>query len=281
MSRSTRKPGRRTRSKIILYASGSIIYQYQSIANTTTSEGIGIQNADGTVGMNVFCDGAGTFTPDAETAIMIAQPTGFPGPCSDFTTTVDGHTVTLNWTMPTVDTQGNPIEVDSVAVYLSGSQLVMVTGGANSWVHENAPDGSLLYTIYPINEGWMGPGVSQTAIVGTPSYLSDFEADDGMWVATPTDTGLGWQCGKPTNPSGPGAAHGGTRCWGIGLTQDYVLYKCANMQLNLGQVVSSDAASAEFWFYCNTEPTYDGVNFQASVDGGETWQILTPSEFRL
>jgi hypothetical protein len=265
--------------EIILYATGSIVYQYQSLTATTIGQGIGIQNADGTEGLDIYCDGTGTFTPGAETAIMIAQPVGFPGPITGLAGSAEGHTVTLNWTMPTTDEQGNPINVDSADVYMGGTLLGYAVGGANAYVQDNAPDGALMFTVHAINEGWQGPGATVMVVVGTPSYVSDFELDDGMWVADPPNLGNGWQCGEPTSAVGPGAANSGTRCWAIGLTQAYAVGECADMELNLGQVVSSDVATVEFYCWYNLETEWDPVSFQASTDDGATWQVMPSAEY--
>ena len=61
--------------EIILYPNGEIVVQYQTIGAEGDLCTVGLQNGDGTDGLNVVCNGEGTI-PSGETAVLMKQPGG-------------------------------------------------------------------------------------------------------------------------------------------------------------------------------------------------------------
>jgi hypothetical protein len=264
----------------ILYPNGNIIYQYQTIPTSTpsnTSCTVGVENAAGTQGVQVCFDGTGT-PPTSGTALLVGQPAGVPNPVTNLTGQYAAPNVVLTWTDPTQDTQGNPITIDNVQVWAtavdSGTLLVTVPAGVQTYTELNPPMGTRRYFVRPFRNPYYGAAVSQSVVVGTPGYWNNFETDDGGWVAEPA-TG-GWEWGVPTYVSGP-TAFSGTKLWGTVLASTYPDSACFRLTLMPNMVVNSPDARVEFWRWFNIESSYDGSNFKVSTDQGISWTTVSPT----
>jgi hypothetical protein len=264
----------------ILYPNGNIIYQYQTIPTATpgnTSCTVGVENATGTQGVQVCFDGTGT-PPTSGTALLVGQPDGVPNPVTDLTAQYIAPNVVLTWTDPTQDTNGNPLTPTNVEVWLgqagTGTLLATVDPGMQSYVHFNAPNGHLTYTVRPFNDPYYGGVASVPLTVGTPGYINNFDSNNGQWVATPA-TG-GWEWGIPWGISGL-TPHSLPNVWGTVVAGNYTDNACWQLDLNLGLVVTSEAATVEFYHWFYSQASYDGCNFKVSVDNGATWTVLTPT----
>ncbi|HEY3296712.1 MAG TPA: carboxypeptidase regulatory-like domain-containing protein [bacterium] len=265
----------------ILYNSGRIKFQYNQLIVPTGCFGtyapnIGIQQ-NGTTGTSLVyaCGQAGIFPVDGQ-ATWFVLPNGVPRPVTNLQSAVNGHDVTLTWVDPTQDTNGNPMAVDSVQIWMGapgqGTRVGVVSPGVQTFVHSNAPDGNLVYYVRAANEGWFSPSVTANAMVGTPTYSQDFEIDNGAWVAD-----NGWAWGTPTFAQAP-APHSGTNVWGTVLDGPVPANACYHLDLDLGLEVISPAATLEFWGWWSMYPAngYDACHFEVSVDGGTTWELITP-----
>lgn len=267
----------------ILYNNGNIKLQYNSIpipAACLNSQTIGIQSA-GTAGspaLNYVCNTTGIPPADGR-AIWFFRPAGIPRPCTNLTASAIGNDILLNWTDPTLDTQGNPITVDNVQVWLgqagTGILVATVPAGAQTYTHVNAPVGNLTYTVRPYRNPFFGTPVSVGVTMGTPSYVNDFEADGGLWEPTPETGGWGW--GTPWGIANL-TPHSGLNVWGTALTTNYGNSVCWQLDFDQGYAVTSPAATIEFWYWYNSQLNYDGANFKASLDNGGTWTVLTPRQ---
>ena len=209
----------------------------------------------------------------------LGNQAGIPNPCTNLTGSYVSPNVVLNWTNPTTDTQGSPMVIDCVQVWLgqagSGTLVASLLGNVQTYTHLNAPIGIRTYAVRPLNDGFFGQATSMQVTVGTPVYFNTFEVNNGNWVPTPA-TG-GWSWGTPTNVSAP-APYSGANYWGTGLIANYTASVCWQLDLNENLVVTSADATVEFWYRFDSELTYDGCNFKASVDYGATWTVLPPSE---
>jgi bacillopeptidase F (M6 metalloprotease family) len=204
---------------------------------------------------------------------------GIPQPCTNFSAAYSAPNVVLNWTNPTLDTQGNPVTLDSVQIWIgstaSGTHVASVAGSVHTYTHNSAPSGTYYYTIRPYHTPYFGaPTTSSSVTVGSPSFTFDFETDGGGWVSS--GGGAIWQWGAPTVGTGGPAPHGGANCWGTVLAGTYTASACEYLDLNLGMPVTSPAASVNFWYWVDGESSYDGANFKVSTDGGSTWTLITP-----
>jgi hypothetical protein len=265
----------------VLYPSGNIKLQYHTItppAPCANSQTIGIQQAgtDASAALNYVCNGTG-FQPANGRAVLFYRTSGIPDSIMVFSGQYVAPNVVLTWTDPTQDTDGHPISIDSVQVWTgtveSGQLLATVPAGVQTYTDLSPPIGARTYSVRAFRHPYYGTAVSRTIMVGNPSYWSEFETDNGGWVAEPA-TG-GWQWGTPTLPATL-YPHSGTRAWGTQLHQNYPSNSCLKLTLAPNLIVSSTTASVEFWGWWETESAHDGVNFKVSVDQGTTWRPVQP-----
>ncbi len=275
-------PNNPLKFEAILYPNGNIKLQYHTITPPVacdSSHTIGIQQAGaaGSTALTYVCNTTGIQAID-ELAIWFFRPVGIPRPCTNLVGNVVGSDVVLTWLDPTLDTQGNPLTIDNVQVWLgaaeSGTLIATVGAGVQTFTHVNAPTGNLTYTVRPFHDPFFGTPLSIPIVMGTPSYSNDFEADGGLWEPTPETGGWGW--GQPWGIANL-IPHSGLNVWGTNLTGNYGNSVCWQLDFDEGYAVVSPAATIEFWYWNNSQLNYDGTNFKASVDNGATWTILTPT----
>jgi hypothetical protein len=270
--------------EVLLYNNGDIKLQYHTISFPATacqnSQTIGIQDtgAVGAAALNYVCNTTG-FVPSNGLAILFARVPGVPRAVTNFTATYNVPDELLTWTDPTLDTQGNPITVTNIEVWLgaagTGTLLGTVAAGVQSYTHFNAPYGNFTYTLRPFLSPYYGTAVSLPVTIGTPGYNNNFTTDNGQWTPTPA-TG-GWEWGIPWGIAGL-IPHSTPNVWGTVVAGNYTDNACWKLDLNLGLVVTSEVATVEFWHWFYSQSSYDGCNFKASVDNGATWTVLTPSQ---
>jgi hypothetical protein len=268
----------------ILYPNGNIKLQYNSIPIPTAcanSQSIGIQQAGaaGSAALNYVCNTTGIQPADGR-AILFSRPSGIPNPPASFTATYNSATgnVVLAWQDPTQDTEGNPITIDNVQVWVgavgSGQLLATVARGVQTYTEVSPLNGPRFYYVRAYRNPYYGAAVSCSVMVGNLSYFNDFEQDDGGWVPDPP-TG-GWEWGTPTLPASL-TPHSGTKVWGTVLNANYPNNACFKLTLTPNITVASPTATVEFWRWWSTEQSYDGVNFKVSTDQGATWTLVQPS----
>jgi hypothetical protein len=265
----------------ILYPNGDVKLQYNSIfipTSCSNSQTIGVQQAGaaGSPALNYVCNTTGIQPGDGR-AILFRRAAGVPNPVTNLSAHYVEPDVVLTWTDPTQDTQGNPITIDNVEIWAtavdSGTLLATVPAGVQTYTESSPPIGLRRYFVRPFRSPYYGAAVSQSVVVGTPSYWNNFETDGGGWVADPP-TG-GWEWGTPTYASGPASAYSGTKLWGTVLASTYPASACHTLTLTLDMPVYSADAHVEFWSWCYTEQAYDGVNFKVSTDG-VSWTLVQP-----
>jgi len=259
----------------VLYRSGHMKFQYDRLIEPIRPT-IGIQAGPDGPALMYGC-GAFGHPPSDSLAIWFALQNGHPERVTDLTGETDGTNVSLAWSDPIEDTNGNPLVPDSVIIYrgaaIADSQIGHVTIGSETYSALNQPQGSFLYLARAKAGELLGDPLSVWVVNGTPSYFSDFESDDGNWVPN----GI-WQWGTPTNPEGP-IAHSGDNVWAVGLTEECQYGLCGQLVLDPGLQVTSNIAKLEFWTWWDMglqSVQKDGVNIKSSVDGGATWVVLSP-----
>jgi hypothetical protein len=270
----------------IIYQSGSVKVQFGSdfvmpgVPGLLGNVGVGIDGPSGTDGLSYgFWPNSDPWIgniPAASTAIWFVLPNGVPGPVTNLQGTANGSTVTLTWTDPTQDTNGNPLTPDSILIYRgttqADSQVGHVAAGAQTFVATNQPDGNLMFIARAKHGTWLSAPTGTSLFVGAPGYANNFDTDNGGWVAD----GL-WTWGATTNPEAP-QPHSGTNCWGTGMDADYPDNACSHLDLNPQLDILSATATLEFWAWWSTYEfeNDDAINVKISVDEGQTWQLLTP-----
>jgi hypothetical protein len=104
---------------------------------------------------------------------------------------------------------------------------------------------------------------------GFEPYFSDFEADNGGWVAS-ADGLFEW--GTPAQPI-INAAYSGSRVWMTGLAANYPNSASSTL---MREFDFSNAANPLFsaQLFIETENNFDGMVLESSIDGGATWQYV-------
>ncbi len=263
--------------QIILTPDGNIRYNYQLVheggnfGNFTCT--VGIENETSTEALEVCFDGTGT-VPVSETSILIGQPDGVPMAVEDLAVAVNDHTVTLTWNDPTEDTNGNPVTLTNVEVWEGrpGSGDLVATVGPNveTAVLTNVLDGSKVYYVRAYANPYYGASAHIGAIVGTPSYANNFDTNDGGWTSDE-----GWSWGVPQNGMAP-EPFSTPNAWGTDFENGFPAFADYSLVFNNDLVVANTNGVIEFYAWWRTDFGWDGCNFKASLDGGQTWEVVTP-----
>lgn len=201
--------------------------------------------------------------------------------------------VPLTWTAPSGDgtdfyrlyrgqTAGGPYTLladnltetsyDDSEIYNGVSYYYVVTAVYNN------PAGESFYS----NEVMATPGITAQL-----PFFSDFEEDNGgnLFVQTvePGNNGTGWEWGIPATDHGPGGAVSGQNVWATGLADDYPnnadVYLLTPL-LDLTSLLTSIELTFAHWYEFEGSPTrgFDGGNVAISLDGGQNWDVVQPSE---
>jgi hypothetical protein len=263
--------------QIIVRSDGTILLNYGTLDGGLYQDSCfaGIENSDGTQALLIWCcNGQQGTPPVSNSAIRILQPDGVPNAVTNLAGQASGTNVTLTWTDPDHDTNGNLLTPDSILIYRSNtqpaSQIGHVAHGVQTFTALSEPVGIVTYYVRAKAGTWLGQAVNVGVVVGNPSYANDFDTDNGGWVADGV-----WSWGAPTNPSAP-VPHSGSNMWGTGMSANYNNSVCGHLDLNLGQEVSSPTATLEFWYWYQVESGFDGCNVKVSVDEENTWTLVTP-----
>ena len=120
----------------------------------------------------------------------VDAPEGAPDRVTNRKASANGNTVTVSWTNPSIDAQGNPLtELTAVKVYRDGSLIKTIDmaagqiGQAASFVDENVATGSHSYKLIPVNS--KGEGGVDTDNVETyvgenaPGAVGNFKVEQG------------------------------------------------------------------------------------------------------
>ncbi len=263
---------------------GQIIVKYETMDTAGLGDAtLGIENADGTIGVEYLCDG----TYGTSGWIVDGAAPVNPGPSAIKYTT----------TMPPAGIVRGHVTLSGESDY-SGVQVGAIDGA--TFTTTTASDGYYemtvtagTYDIYAYNGYYWETDTSYGNTIAADEtltidftlnrlpmatiYQNDFEADDGGFTPSPS-TG-GWEWGEPT--VGPSAAHSGTNVWGTVLDGNY--QNDADYRL---ETASFDFSSFEppilltYWQWYEIEGFYstpwDGGNIKISTDGGSSWNVITP-----
>ncbi|MBI5060136.1 carboxypeptidase regulatory-like domain-containing protein [candidate division KSB1 bacterium] len=263
--------------EIICYEDGRVILQYALLTNNGGG-GVGIENASGTEGLEICNSGQGS-CPTAGVAYLVVDANGIPNPPTNVAANVVGTTVDLSWIDPTQDTNGNPVTLTNVQVWLGtpgvGVLLATLAPGTQAYTHANAPSGDLTYYVRAYANPYYGSSGTVDVRVGSPTYDDGFDQGDGGWVAAGDADGFEW--GIPTEGAGP-QPNSAPNVWGLDLDDIYEDDGHYWVDLDVGLPVVSPVASFACWVWYSSENTYDGANLKVSVDAGATWNVLSPEE---
>lgn len=114
--------------------------------------------------------------------------------------------------------------------------------------------------------------VSQAQITVFPSYTEDFEASNGGWTGSGTNSTWAW--GSPTGTSITSAASG-SRCWKTSLTGTYNNSETSYLTSPIFDFSCLTADPTLTFFLAHyIESGYDYAIVQLSTDGGTNWTTL-------
>ncbi|MBK6767241.1 MAG: hypothetical protein IPG71_13395 [bacterium] len=262
--------------QIIINSSGTIQINYNSISEGgigNSSCTSGVENETSTEGLQIWDNGAGE-PPVSESSVLIVLPDGIPNPVTGLVGTVNDHDVTLSWTDPTHDTNGNPVTLTNIEVFMGppgdGDLQATVLPGVETVTLLDVADGMRQFYVRATADPYFGSAAAVQVLVGSPSYANDFNTNDGQW-----ESADGWTWGEITNVIGPNE-HSEPFCWGSNMDAPYPDLADYNLYLDLGLAVGSEDAYMEFWIYYDLEFFWDGCNIKVSLDGGGTWEIVEP-----
>jgi hypothetical protein len=262
--------------EVILYNSGKIKFQYAQLVGAGFPA-IGIQAGSQGPALQYGCGNQG-HPPVEGLSIWFALDNGYAQPVAGFAGESAGTSVTLSWTDPIFDTNGNPLTPDSVLLYRDSiepdAQIGSVASGIQSFTAQNQPEGRYVYFARAKAGDRVGLPAEVWVVIGVPSYQSDFESNSGGW-----NPGSVWEWGAPTNPNAP-SPHSGSNVWAVGLNTDYTVGLCGELTLAPRLRVTSNLARLDFWAAWDMgivgQFQFDGVNLKSSVDDGVTWEQLSP-----
>jgi hypothetical protein len=274
--------------EIILTADGKVVYQYLSQVGTIDSYTCGIENGNGTTGLqyvyNTSLDLTGKAISFGQVPPIFAShdvrpsafvsPTGFGRVGTPVTPVVTfQNNGTVSESFPgrlTIDHSGQVYDHTQQINNLAPATSVNITfpdytppaeGAYNFVATSGLPADSI-----PQNDT-----LRMSLQVFADVYFEDFEAGNGFYTGDND-----WQWGNPTNPAGPGAAHSGSNVWSTGLVSNYNVGPLESVLISPGISLDPNAVLS-FWQWYSTENTFDGGNVKISSDGGGTWTLITPN----
>ncbi|MCB2199911.1 carboxypeptidase regulatory-like domain-containing protein [bacterium] len=256
-------------AQVLMYDDGRIVLQYDIVGETfdVNSATIGIENADGSVGLS-WCYNNGDLLPaDFDDLViefsLLAADASISGTVTDAGTEapIEGATVTVG---PYTTTSG----VDgtySIADVFSASYDVSA-----------AATGYFTYNAEAV-EVVAGANTIDISMDAFPAVTvgDDFESGSDNWVVNTNLESPMWQYGVPDFVDGPAEAHSVTNLFGTNLVEDYVASTDDTLTL-VDSFVPIAPSMFAYWEWMYTESGWDGYNVEASTDGGATWEIIDP-----
>ncbi|UCE65425.1 MAG: S8 family serine peptidase, partial [Candidatus Zixiibacteriota bacterium] len=205
-------------------------------------------------------------------------------PAEDTVTVSAADTATLDFNLlaaPSGSLHGYVInDEDSTAVVGAAMEVAdspldpVFTNAAGYYFFPEIPGGSA----YLIRARASGFGIGEDSVFipvgGNPELnfalepFESFENDSAGWVGEGV-----WQWGQPT--SGPGSAYNGTNVWATVLGGQYPDNADDGLETRY-YLIEDNIASMSFYHWYSMESNYDGGNVSISVDGGTTWELITP-----
>ena len=272
--------------QIILTADGNIYFQYLSLTGILDSHTIGIENSDGSIGLqyvyNTSRDESGTAIYFGLEGPFFAEhdvnPEAFLRP-PDLGQVGDPFSAEVR-----IANGGNNTESFAARlvinhdgeVYNETEQVVDLDPGSTVDVTfpPYAPGEEGIFELVVITE------LAGDEIAGNDTirmeftafasiYVEDFEDNSGLFLSSND-----WEWGEPG--SGPGDAHSGVNLWGTILNGHYSEGPLLSRLISPLLGLTTDP-NLTFWHWYNTESGFDGGNVKISTDG-VNWNLIAPED---
>ncbi|CAN5616585.1 hypothetical protein BH11BAC2_BH11BAC2_20400 [soil metagenome] len=115
---------------------------------------------------------------------------------------------------------------------------------------------------------------SLVVFVSLPVPFSDnFDLGNTGWTTNNFDPATNWELGMPAFGATTGT-HSGANAWDINLTSGYESYAFSELISPEFDFSSVTLSYLNFWQNCNSEPNWDGMRIDYSIDGGLSWSLL-------
>jgi hypothetical protein len=272
--------------QIILTADGNIYFQYLSLTGTLDSHTIGIENSDGSIGLqyvyNTTRDESGTAIYFGLEGPVFAEhdvnPEGFLRP-PDIGQVGDPFSAEVR-----IANGGNNTESFAARlvinhdgeVYNETEQVVDLDPGSMVDVTfpPYAPGEEGIFELVAITELAgdeipMNDTIRMEFTAFASIYVEDFEDNSGFFL--PIND---WEWGEPG--WGPGEAHSGVNLWGTILDGRYSEGPLRSTLLSPMLGLTTDPVLT-FWHWYSIESGFDGGNVKISTDG-VNWNLITPED---
>ncbi|HEB85008.1 MAG TPA: hypothetical protein ENI92_08425, partial [Bacteroidetes bacterium] len=258
--------------QVLLHQDGTILLQYNDISANfnLTSETIGIENADGTIGLQVSYNTDPVDYPADSLAIRIAQVPGdadVSGQVTDFDTglPIADAIVTIAFHSDTTDAGGD--------YAITG--LFPGTNDVTIW----APGYNQLSTTVDLVSG-QNTADFQLVSTANAAFYDDFETDTGFWITytVAPDSLVDWERGTPgggTYSPVPASAHSGSNVYATRLAEEHRASAQDYLELDL-PMSAGPAATLTYWQWMELFSPWDGYNVEITTDDGATWVPLQP-----
>jgi len=186
---------------------------------------------------------------------------------------------TLEGTVTDADTGDPLVGANISAISMAGYEYDGVTDGTGYYeitdIIAETYDVSCSFPDYPTGmevDVLLDPGQTVTVDFSLAGYTywNDFETNNGGLVNSDNT----WEWGAFT--SGPMAGYSGTNGWATSIGGDYPVSANTTLDTPAPFLVLEANAMLEFWHWYDTEASYDGGNVKISIDGGGSWNVITP-----
>ncbi|MBD3166193.1 T9SS type A sorting domain-containing protein [bacterium] len=251
--------------QVILLESGGILMQYDEFGSVIdrTSATVGIENADGTIGLAYGYNNTDEMpTNDMAILFSVEEPDAtISGTISNGDGPVEGATVYAGGLMTTTGADGGyELEV------FSGETMYMQAGAENHFTMVDYLE------VVPGTNTWDATLLS----FGEAPFQAMSSFEQNQWPLWPdlTNTPDSWEWGM--NTSLPDSAADGDYVWAVNLDGNYLNSADAYLYTNQEYEITDADAMLSYWHFLNYESGFDGYHVLITTDQGETWTLLTP-----
>ena len=172
----------------------------------------------------------------------------------------------INGGTPVTEVFAGPINPGDTTTFTFATLASMPTAGAYSFVayHGQANDADF-------SNDTSRKTINNIPVISTFPYVQGWENGNGGWVAGGANSS--WALGTPTTAGGVAAAYNGSNAWVTNLTGQYNASERSFIESPCFDLSTLSNVRVRLGVFWETEGSYDGLNLQYSLDGGQTWIV--------